>query len=71
MTNTDLLEKWIEKSGKTKSFLAEKCNLSRMGFYLKCTNTNEFMPTEINILCDELGITALRDKEAIFFAKEV
>ena len=71
MTNTKLLDEWIEKSGKKKGYLAEKCGLSRQGFYLKCINEQEFTVSEVNILCAELNITTLRDKENIFFANRV
>ena len=71
MTNTALLLEWIKKSGYRRSFLAEQLNLSYYGFQLKIQNEHEFKPSEINKLCKLLGITSLRDKDRIFFAKEV
>ena len=68
MTNTELLEMWIEKSGKKKKFLAEKVGLSYAGFRNCVTNKAEFNATQIRILCVELGITRLTDKEAVFYA---
>lgn len=69
MTNTELLESWIAKSGKKKSYLADKVGLSRAGFRNCCINRAEFTANQIQILCDELGIKKLTDREAIFFAK--
>lgn len=71
MTNTKLLEMWIERSGKKKKFLAEKVGLSYAGFRNCCINKAEFTATQIQILCEELGITKLSDREAVFFAKSV
>lgn len=68
MTDTDLLESWIKKSGKKKGFLAQKIGLSRAGFRNCVTNKAEFTATQISVLCAELGITRLTDKEAIFYA---
>jgi len=68
MTNTELLEQWIEKSGKKKKYLAAKVGLSLAGFRNCCINKAEFTATQIRILCEELGITRLTDKEAVFYA---
>lgn len=68
MVNKVLLEKKIEESGKKKGYLAKKCGLSRQGF-LNCINGAAFFNTsQIKILCVELNITSLREKESIFFA---
>ncbi len=69
MTNTEMLEKRISDSGKKKGFLAEKVGLSRAGFRNCITNKAEFTASQIDILCAELNITSLKDKESIFFAK--
>lgn len=69
MTNTELLEKKIAEAGKKKGFLAEKLGLSRSGFRNCITNKALFNSTHINILCEELNITSLKEKESIFFAK--
>lgn len=71
MVNTALLEEKIAEVGKPKTFLAKKVGISRAGLHLKIHNNNEFTAREIMILCDELGITRLTDKEKIFFANEV
>ncbi len=71
MINSERLEQKIKASGLKKEFIAEKCGISRAGFYKKVNNQNEFTVKEINILCDLLSISKLTEKEAIFFAKEV
>ena len=69
MTDTALLEKKIQESGKKKGYLAARVGLSLAGFYNCCNNKAELKGSQINILCDELNITDLNEKEAIFFAK--
>ena len=68
MTNTSLLEQYIEKSGYKKSYIAEQLCLTAYGFALKVNNKSEFKASEMSILCKLLKISA-KDKEAIFFAK--
>jgi hypothetical protein len=68
MTNTALLEEYIEKSGKKKKYLAEKVGLSLAGFRNCCTNKAEFKASQIQTLCGELDITSLEEQYAIFFA---
>lgn len=69
MNNTKLLEAKIDKSGKKRSFLAEKVGLSYAGFRNCVINKAEFKASQIEILCEELNITSLKEKQAIFFAK--
>ena len=69
MTNTDLLEQKISASGKTRKFLAKKCGLSYAGFRNCVTNKAEFKAGQIETLCDELNISSLEEKQAIFFAR--
>lgn len=68
MTNTTLLEQYIQKSGYKKSYIAAQIGLTAYGFALKCNNNSEFKASEMTILCKLLKISA-KDKEAIFFAK--
>lgn len=68
MTNTKLLEDKIKKSGKKISYLAEKCGLSYAGFRNCVTNKAEFRVSHVEILCHELEITSLKERQAIFFA---
>ena len=69
MTNKTLLEKKIKASGKKKGYLAEKCGLSRAGFLNCIKNKAHFNATQISVLCEELNIITLQEKETIFFAK--
>lgn len=69
MTNEILLGKKIAESGKKKGYLAEKCGLSRQGFLNCIKNKAQFNATHISILCEELNITSLEEKDVIFFAK--
>lgn len=69
MNNTPLLEQKIKESGKKNKYLAEKVGLSYAGFRNCVTNKAEFKQSQIDILCNELSITRLSEKEAIFFAK--
>lgn len=69
MTDTALLEEKISLSGKKKGYLAERLGLTRQGFRNCITNKSEFRASHIQILCDELSITDLKEKQAIFFAR--
>lgn len=69
MNNTKLLEQKIKESGKKIKFLADAVGLSYAGFRNCVTNKAEFKSSQIDILCEELSITSLKEKEAIFFAK--
>lgn len=69
MTNTELLEQKISESGKLRKFLAQKCGLTYAGFRNCVTNKAEFKASHIEILCEELNITSLKERQDIFFAK--
>lgn len=69
MTNTELLESYIQKSGKKKKYLAEKVGLSQPGFRNACLNKAEFTARQIAILCEELHIKTYEEMLAVFFAK--
>lgn len=68
MTNTSLLEQYIEKSGFKKGFIAQQIGLTAYGFSLKVKNKSEFKANEILGLCKLLKINT-KEKEAIFFAQ--
>ena len=68
MTNTTLLEEYIEKSGYKRSFIAQKLGITRFALQLKINNKSEFKASEIGILCELLNIS-IDDRMAIFFAK--
>ena len=69
MVDTLELERRIKESGKTKTFLAMKLGISRMWLNAKIKNKTPFNNLETDILCKELTITRLSDKEKIFFKK--
>lgn len=66
MTNTLLLENAIARSGKKKTYLAEKCGVTLTHFGKQLNNKYEFKPSQIRILCHELGLS-VSDMQAIFF----
>lgn len=68
MTNTELLEDYIKKSGYKKSYIAKAIGLSAYGLALKINNTNEFKTSEVDGLCKLLGINSLEERDRIFFA---
>lgn len=68
MTNIELLDEKIKKSGKKKGYLAEKLGISRAGFRNLCLGKTQFRTEQVKILCDELNIVNPKEKEAIFFA---
>jgi len=71
MTDTKLLREIISESGLKITYIAEKVGITRQQFTKKVNNQVAFNQYEIEALCNVLGIKALRDKEAIFFAKNV
>ena len=68
VTNLALLEEKIRLSGKKKSYLASKLGLTSAGFRNCCTNKSEFRISHVRILCEELNITSLKERDEIFFA---
>lgn len=70
MTNTALLEEYIEKSGYKRSFIAKKLGITAYALALKINNNSEFKATEIDIICKLLNI-GISDRMAIFFANKV
>lgn len=70
MTNTNLLEREIEKSGYKKAYLAAQLGISAYALALKINNKNEFKANEIDILCKLLKIS-VKDRMRIFFAQSV
>lgn len=68
MTNTVLLEQYIEKSGYKKSYIAKRLGISPYALALKINNKSEFKGSEMETLWQLLGITP-KDRMSIFFAK--
>lgn len=71
MVNTPYLEEKIKLSGKKKQFLADKIGCTRQYLMMKVRNKAEFNLKEVAILCSELGIVTMKEKDAIFFARDV
>lgn len=67
MVDTDYLERKIKMSGKKKQYLADKIGCTRQYFTMKCRNKAPISADEIMILCNELHIDTLSEKEKIFF----
>ncbi len=70
MTDTDILQEKIEKSGLKLSYIAKEMGISRTSLYKKIRNQTPFDQYEIDDLCNVLGIT-LTEKELIFFGNDV
>lgn len=68
MTDLELLEAKIAESGKKKAYLAKKVGLTPAGFRNCCLNKSEFRTGQVKILCKELNIDSLEERQAIFFA---
>ncbi len=68
MTNTELLNELIERSGYKRSYIANQLGLSPYGLSKKIHNVTEFKASEINALCAILNIEDAGEKERIFFA---
>ncbi len=68
MTNTVLLQEYIDKSGYKKSFIAKALSITAYAFSMKVNGKNEFKASEIDILCKLLNI-GVRDRMRIFFAQ--
>lgn len=69
MTNTALIKDIISKSGLKLEFLAGKCGITRQALSNKIANRSEFTAREIGVLCQELKICDLEEKERIFYAQ--
>ena len=68
MTNTTLLEQYIENSGYKKSFIAKALNISAYALSMKTNGKTEFKASEIDTLCKFLNI-GVEDRMRIFFAQ--
>lgn len=68
MTNTAKLNDRIQQSGLKKSYIAKMLGIADATLARKINNAQDFKASEINALCELLGINSLEEKEAIFFA---
>lgn len=66
MGNPQYLEEFIVSSGKKKGYLSDKLGVSRQTFSKKCKNPSSFTNIQANILCEELNVTKLSDRQKIF-----
>ena len=71
MTNTLLLEEYIKNSGLKRSKLASYLGITLAGLKKKTTGQREFKASEIQILCNLLGIESADENDRIFFALKV
>ena len=70
MTDSELLNDEISKSGMTVTFIARKMGITREGFYKKLNNETEFKASEIVALQSILRLSNKR-RDEIFFTKKV
>ena len=68
MVDTQYLEEKIRASGKKKEHLAQMCGITRQSLTSKLKNKSAFTVDQVSVLCRELGITKLSEKDRIFFA---
>lgn len=71
MTNTKLLKEKIKESGLKMGYLVEQLQTSYVWLNKKINNEVPFKACEIQSLCEILGIVDLKEKDRIFFAKNV
>ena len=70
MTNTPLLEDYIDRSGYKRSYIAKRLGVSSYTLAMKINNESEFKASEIDSMCEILSID-MDQRMAIFFAKKV
>ena len=70
MTDSEALSKAIENSGLKLTFIANKLEISREGFYKKLNNQTEFKASEIVKLQDILNLSN-KERDKIFFTNKV
>lgn len=66
MTDTEMLQAIILKSGYKRSRIAQRMGITRAALNNKINNKSEFKQSEIEALCNILGIKN-RERNAIFF----
>lgn len=71
MTNTALINQYIEATGLKRSYIAKTIGISRAALANKISNRSDFKASEIDTICKILGINTLEEKESIFFAVDV
>ena len=71
MTNSAEVRARIDSLGLRYNYLAQQLGLTPYGLALKINNTNEFKISEVARLCELLNIKSLKERDRIFFAKNV
>ena len=66
MGNPQHLDKFISDSGKKKGYLANRLGVTRQTFSKKVQDPSSFTNLQTEILCAELNITKLSDRQKIF-----
>lgn len=66
MGNPQYLDDAILTSGKKKGYLAERLGISRQTFTKKSKDPSSFTNLQTEILCEELNITKVADRQKIF-----
>jgi hypothetical protein len=66
MGNPQYLDKFITDSGKKKGYLANRLGVTRQTFSKKVQDPSSFTNLQTEILCAELNITKLSDRQKIF-----
>ena len=69
MTNRELLEEKIRRSGLKKGYIAEKLGVTPSTFSALLNNKSEFKASQISIICKLLNIQDDAEVKAIFFAQ--
>ena len=67
MVNTNELLALIANSGKKKQYFADELGMHIATFWRKVRNVSEFKPSEIDKLCNLLGVNSLKEKQRLFF----
>lgn len=69
MTNTDMLRELIKKKGLKYIFIAKRLGITPYCLQQKINNKREFKTSEVQEMCNILGISDNLDlKDKIFFA---
>ena len=70
MTDVALLKEKIVESGMKQKAIYERLGISKTMWFYKLNGRYPFTAEQIQVLCDILRITSLREKERIFFANK-
>lgn len=68
MTNPSVLEEKIRSCGMKKSWIAKQLGISPTCLWKKMRGDREFKASEMQTLCDLLGIKTMDEMAKIFFA---